>query len=81
MGIKIRFFFFLSVPYKVMKAYKTWHDTKHFIHKDTTDELNVYWTDKIEDAKNIPNKVEADKFFFDKLGFSPNKRYDALRLM
>jgi hypothetical protein len=64
-----------------MIAYKVWHDIKHFIHKDTTNELDVAWTDKIEDAKVIPNKVEADKFFFDKLGFAPNKRYDALRLM
>jgi len=63
-----------------MVAYKVWHDTKHFIHKDTTDELNVFWTEDIKEAKDLP-KAEANKFFFDTLGFCANKRYDALRLM
>jgi len=65
-----------------MKAYKIWHDTKHFIHKDTTDELNVTWTENIKDAKDVANYCEAVKFFFDKLGFSLNlSKYDALRLL
>jgi len=64
-----------------MKAYKVWYDTKHFIHKDTTNELDVCWTDKIEYAKDVPSKAEAYKFFFDKLGFIPYKRYDGLHLL
>ena len=64
-----------------MKAYKIWYDTKHFIHKDTTDQLNVSWTDKEEFAKDIPDKREAARFFYDELGFNPNARYDALRLL
>lgn len=63
-----------------MKAYKVWHDTKHFIHKDTTSEMNVTWTENIEDAKDVPGNKNAIKFFFDKLGFRFNQRYDALRL-
>ena len=64
-----------------MKAYKVWHDTKHFIHKDTTNELNVGWTTNIEDAKDVPTKGEAFKFFFDTLGFNMAARYDALHLL
>ena len=64
-----------------MKAYKIWHDTKHFIHKDTTDELNVSWTEKIEDAKDLPRYSEAYKFFFELLGFSSCAKYDALHLL
>ena len=64
-----------------MKAYKIWNDTKHFIHKDTTNELDVSWTENIEDAKSITHKGEAIKFFFNTLGFCLNKRYDALHLL
>jgi len=64
-----------------MKAYKIWYDTKYFIHRDTTDQLNVFWTDNIEHAKDIPDKREAERFFFDELGFNPNARYDVLRLL
>ena len=63
-----------------MIAYKVWHDTKHFIHKDTTDELNVIWTENIADAKRVSGLGEAVKFFEKKLGFNLNKRYDALHL-
>jgi hypothetical protein len=55
-----------------MKAYKIWYDEKHFIHKDTTDQLNVMWTTNIEDAKEIPHRGEAINFFFFHLGFSLN---------
>jgi hypothetical protein len=55
-----------------MKAYKIWHDTRHYIHKDTTSELNVQWTTNIEDAKDIPHRGKAFTFFFDVLGFSLN---------
>jgi hypothetical protein len=55
-----------------MKAYKYWDETKHFIHKDTTNELNVTWTTNIEDALNIPHRGKALTFFFDVLGFSLN---------
>ena len=55
-----------------MKAYKIWHDTKHFIHKDTTSELNVRWTTKEDDAKQVSSFSQAVEFFFDKLGFSLN---------
>lgn len=55
-----------------MKAYKIWHDTRHYIHKDTTDELNVSWTTNIEDALDIPQRGKAFTFFFDVLGFSLN---------
>ena len=74
-----------------MKAYKIWNDTKHFIHKDTTNELNVVWTENINDAldsddlfkdKQWPSYTKAVKFFFDELGFSFNPlKYDALNLI
>ena len=65
-----------------MKAYKIWYDTKYFIHKDTTNELNIIWTENSNDAKEVKNYVEAVKFFFDLLGFSLNpSKYDALHLM
>jgi hypothetical protein len=65
-----------------MVAYKRWHGTKNFIHKDTTNELNVVWTENIEDAKDLDSFSEACKFFFDKLGFSSNpSKYDALHLL
>jgi hypothetical protein len=64
-----------------MKAYKYWHDTKYFIHKDTTNELNVTWTENINDAKDVPNYAKAVKFFFDKLGFTWNQKPDTLHLM
>ena len=64
-----------------MVAYKKWYDTKYYIHKDTTDELNVQWTDNIKDAKVVKNFAEAVRFLFDKLGFSLNSsKYDALHL-
>ena len=72
-----------------MKAYKVWHETKHFIHKDTTNELNVQWTENIEDAldtdslyvgSGLPPFSKAARFFFDFLGFNMAARYDALRL-
>jgi hypothetical protein len=64
-----------------MKAYKIWHDTKHFIHKDTTNDMNVQWTTNIEDAKEVSNYAEAVRFFFDLLGFSMNpSKYDPLYL-
>jgi len=55
-----------------MKAYKIWHDTPHYIHKDTTDELNVQWTTNVQDAKDIPHRGKAFTFLFDVLGFSLN---------
>ena len=65
-----------------MVAYKVWNDTKHFIHKDTTNELNVTWTQNIDDAKVLPSYSESIKFFCDKLGFSMNiSKYDALRFL
>ena len=65
-----------------MKGYKIWHNTKNFIHKDTTCELNVTWTENIEDAKEVKNYGEAVNFFFDKLGFSLNpSKYDPLYLI
>lgn len=64
-----------------MKAYKIWHDIKYYIHKDTTNELNVTWTENISDAKEVSTFAEAYEFFFDKLGFSPSKKYDALHLI
>ena len=71
-----------------MKAYKIWHNTKHFIHKNTTDELNVFWTTNINDALDtnvmyeglgLPPFSKAVRFFHDVLGFSLNiSRYNAL---
>jgi hypothetical protein len=55
-----------------MKAYKIWHDTNHYIHKDTTSDMDVKWTEDPKEAKDIFDKAEAFKFFFDKLGFSLN---------
>ena len=55
-----------------MKAYKIWYDTEHFIHKDSTNELNVGWTTDINEAKEIPHRGEAINFFFETLGFSLN---------
>jgi len=64
-----------------MKAYKIWHDTRHFIHKSTTNELNVTWTIDINDALDtdamynslgLPPFSKAVRFFHDELGFSLN---------
>ena len=64
-----------------MVAFKKWNDSKYYIHKDTTNELDVQWTENIEDAKVVANFAEAVRFFFDKLGFSLNaSKYDALYL-
>ena len=63
-----------------MVAYKVWHDIKHFIHKDTTNELNVGWTEDITQAKDLP-KSEAYTFFYGTLGFNEFKQYDTLRLI
>ena len=52
-----------------MKAYKIWHDTLHYIHKGTTNELNVQWTTDINQALDIPHRGKAITFFFDVLGF------------
>lgn len=64
-----------------MRAYKVWHDVKHFIHKDTTNDLNVTWTTDILEAKVVNPRSEAIKFFYDELGFSQYTRYDALKLI
>lgn len=55
-----------------MKAYKIWEDTPHFIHKDSTNDLNVRWTEDIEEAKEVFTFREAVDFFFNHLGFSLN---------
>ena len=55
-----------------MKAYKYWHDSQYYIHKDTTNALNVRWTKDIADAKDIPERGKAITFFFDTLGFTLN---------
>jgi hypothetical protein len=60
-------------------AYKIWHDKKHFIHEDTTDQLNVKWTTDRTKAKSFPKYYLASRFFNDLLGFSINEsKYDAL---
>ena len=65
-----------------MVAYKIWYDIKHFIHKDTTNELDVSWTTNIDDAKKVLNYSEAVNFFHDNLGFSLNiSRRNALYYM
>ncbi len=64
-----------------MIAYKIWHDTRYFIHKDTTNEMNVKWTEDINEAKDIPHKGKALTFFFSTLGFNIGARYDALHLL
>lgn len=63
-----------------MIAYKIWYDTRFYIHKDTTNEMNVKWTDNAKDAKKVANYAEAVKFFFDNLGFNLAARYDKLHL-
>lgn len=55
-----------------MMVYKIWHDTKHYIHKDTTNDMNVQWTTDINQALDIPHRGKAITFFFDVLGFSLN---------
>ncbi len=64
-----------------MKAYKFWHDTRHFIHKSTTDKINVFWTTDINEALDVdemykgsglPTFSKAVRFFHDTLGFSLN---------
>ena len=71
-----------------MKAYKIWNDEKNFIHKDTTNELDVSWTTDIKEALDtdvmynglgLPPFSKAARFFHDELGFSLNiSKYDAL---
>ena len=55
-----------------MKAYVIWYDTPHYIHKSTTNELNVKWTTDVNEAKDVPTYSKAVDFFFDTLGFSLN---------
>lgn len=55
-----------------MKAYKIWYDTPHYIHSDTTNEMNVKWTTNVNEAKDVPTYSKAVDFFFDTLGFSLN---------
>ena len=55
-----------------MKAYKIWYDEKNFIHKDTTNEMNLKWTTEENEAKEVSSFREAVDFFFDTLGFSLN---------
>jgi hypothetical protein len=63
-------------------AYKIWFDTKHFIHKDTTDELNVIWTTDIKEAKCFHKWNEAYDFFYDLLGFHINSSLpDSLKIL
>lgn len=61
-----------------MKAYKIWHDERHYIHKDTEHEMNLKWTPYEEDAKEFKNKKEAENFCYDKLGMNPYKQFDRL---
>ena len=74
-----------------MYAYKRWHDTKYFIHKNTTNELDVCWTTDASQGLDVntmyqglglPPYSKAVRFFFDGLGFSLNpSKPDALHLM
>ena len=50
-----------------MVAYKIWHDQRHYIHKDTTNDMNVSWTTDSNDAKVIDDNKGYD--FFMSLGF------------
>lgn len=52
-----------------MVAYKIWHETNHYIHKDTANDLNVRWTTDIKEALDIPQRGRAITFFFYVLGF------------
>jgi len=62
------------------RAYKVWHDTRHYIHKDSTKE-NVIWTENINEAKVCPLWREAVNFFFEELGFDIGAAHsDCLRL-
>ncbi len=66
---------------EIMKAYKIWHDEKNFIHKDTTNELNVKWTTNIKDAKTFSHRGKGLTFFFETLRFGYNGSLpDALHL-
>lgn len=53
------------------RAYKVWHDTRHYIHKDSAKET-VLWTTEIKEAKVCPLWREAVSFFFEELGFDLN---------
>lgn len=65
-----------------MKAYKIWYDTPYYIHKSTTNELNVKWTTEEGEAKEVSSFREAVNFFFDKLGFSLNlSKPNALQIL
>ncbi|MCK9273340.1 hypothetical protein M0P65_07425 [Candidatus Gracilibacteria bacterium] len=64
-----------------MKAYKIWHDTRYFIHKNNITDYSVMWTTNIEDAKDVPTFSGAVKFFSDKLGFNIYSGYDRLHLL
>ncbi len=55
-----------------MKAYKIWYEEKNFIHKDTTNEMNLKWTTEENEAKEVSSFREAVDFFFDTLGFNFN---------
>lgn len=55
-----------------MKAYKIWYDEPHYIHKDTTNDLNLKWTTDVTQAKDVSTYEQAVDFFFNKLDFSLN---------
>ena len=64
-----------------MLAYKRWYDTKYFIHKNTTNDLDVCWTTDATQALNVDTMYQnlniapyskAMRFFFDELGFDLN---------
>jgi hypothetical protein len=62
-----------------MVAYKIWHNTKHYIHKDTTDDMDIKWAENIEDAKVISGGIaKAMDFFYYSLGFNMNAVYNKL---
>lgn len=65
-----------------MKAFKIWNNEKNYIHKDTTDELNIKWTTNIDEAldtddiaqdrTDLSGYAKAVWFFHHELGFSLN---------
>lgn len=65
-----------------MIAYKIWYDEKHYVQKDTTNELDIRWTTNVEEAKIILPDYKGWEFFFDTLGFHINESLpDSLKIL
>lgn len=64
----------------MIRAYKIWYDTKHYVAFGST-ENKVIWTTDINKAVAFDTFLDASRFFHDYLGFHINESLpDSLKL-